>query len=100
MTDLEDRFRDWILKIPKGKVCSYTGIASLAGAPGAARAVGSYLAKDSSGLPYLRVVGNSGALAANYPGGPSAQRRALEAEGVTFVGHRVDMARHAWRPAT
>lgn len=74
--------------IPEGRVGTYAQVAELAGYPGAARAVGNaiHTNDDPVRVPCHRVVHSDGSLGANYGlGGPEAQRRRLEAEGVVFV---------------
>jgi methylated-DNA-protein-cysteine methyltransferase related protein len=85
-----------VRKIPRGKVCSYGGVARLSGHPGAARQVVWALHSGAAnGLPWHRVVGAGGRL---LLGGESGleQRFRLQAEGVSFSGNRVDMGKHEW----
>ncbi|HEV2118094.1 MAG TPA: MGMT family protein [Terriglobales bacterium] len=85
-----------VRKIPRGKVCSYGGVARQAGYPGAARQVVWALHSGSAnGLPWHRVVGAGGRL---LLGGESGleQRFRLQAEGVSFSGNRVDIGKHEW----
>lgn len=65
---------------------SYGEIARRAGRPGAARAVGAFLAEHGGDLPWWRVVRASGSVA---PHKPVEQARRLRAEGVEVVGDRV-----------
>ena len=68
--------------IPPGFVRSYGDVS-----PGAPRFAGTVLhAADDPGLPWHRVVRADGSLAKG-----ARQRALLEAEGVPFVGERVDM---------
>ena len=68
--------------IPPGFVRSYGDVS-----PGAPRLAGTVLsATDEPGLPWHRVVRADGSLAKG-----ARQRERLEAEGVPFRGHRVDM---------
>jgi methylated-DNA-protein-cysteine methyltransferase-like protein len=85
-----------VRKIPRGKVCSYGGVARLAGYPGASRQVVWALHSGSAnGLPWHRVVGAEGRIL--LPGDPGLEQRfRLQAEGVEFRGNRVDMAKHEW----
>ena len=81
-----------IASIPRGKVCSYGGIARLAGLPGRARYVGYALrrAPDDLDLPWFRVISANGRLA--FPNGSTnwqRQRSLLEAENVEFIRNRV-----------
>jgi len=78
-----------IRRIPKGKVSTYGAVARAAGFPGAARQVAKVLHRGFE-LPWQRVLGAGGEIKLR---GDSAieQRLRLEAEGVRFRGHRVDM---------
>ena len=73
---------------PRGRVTTYGDVASLAGRPGAARAVGNILREaDRPGLPYHRVIAAGGRL-----GGYSSlalKRSLLAAEGLTVAPGRV-----------
>ena len=74
--------------VPRGKVTTYGDIW-----PGAPRAAGAVLATtDDPSVPWQRIVRADGSL----PKG-DRQRALLEAEGVPFLGARVDM-RAAWVP--
>jgi len=71
--------------IPRGETVTYGELAALAGAPGAARAAGSFCARNRLGLfvPCHRVVaagglGSYGSLGVDY------KRRLLELEGVAL----------------
>lgn len=84
-----------VATIPEGKVMTYGQVAAAAGYPGAARAVGNALHTNTD--PYMvpchRVVHADGSLGRNYAfGGPEAQRAKLVAEGVPFMGEKVDMS--------
>jgi AraC family transcriptional regulator, regulatory protein of adaptative response / methylated-DNA-[protein]-cysteine methyltransferase len=63
-TDWEVRVWETLLKIPMGKVATYSGIAGKVGTPAAARAVGAAVGKNpvSFVVPCHRVVGKSGNL--------------------------------------
>lgn len=85
-----------VSRIPPGRVATYGDVARLAGAPGAARAVGNVLARaDRPGLPYHRVVAAGGQL-----GGYSdlaLKRALLAAEGLEVTARRVrGFARVRW----
>lgn len=81
-----------IRQIPSGKVCTYGGVAKLAGFPRHARHVVGAL-RSSFGLPWHRVLGSGGEIKLR---GDHAieQKLRLQAEGVAFRGRRVDMKRH------
>src|SRR5690349_19575396 len=93
------KIREAILKIPRGKIASYGGVARAAGFPGAARQVAWALrGARSAGLPWHRVLGAGGAI--RLPGEAGVEQRLrLEAEGVTFSGSRARMDRHEWSAA-
>jgi len=89
------RLRRTIWSIPKGKVSTYGDVARAAGFPGAARQVAWALHNAKDGVPWQRVVGAGGHI--RLPGAAGLEQRTrLAAEGVTFRGNRVDMARHAY----
>ena len=69
-------------EIPRGEVVTYGELAALAGAPGAARAAGSFCARNRLGLfvPCHRVVGADG-LGSYGSYGIAYKRRLLELEG-------------------
>ena len=69
-----------------GEVVTYGELATEAGHPGAARAVGRHLATSDGEYAWWRVVRADGHLA---PGKEAEQARRLRAEGVDVVGHRV-----------
>jgi methylated-DNA-protein-cysteine methyltransferase-like protein len=86
---LEERFRDAVIAVIRAlrpaEVASYGEIASRAGHPGAARAVGTVLA-TTDGLPWWRVVRSDGTLAANRSG---RQAELLRGEGVAVRAGRI-----------
>jgi methylated-DNA-[protein]-cysteine S-methyltransferase len=71
--------------VPRGEVVTYGELAALAGAPGAARAAGSFCARNRLGLfvPCHRVV-RAGGLGSYGSYGLDYKRRLLELEGVTL----------------
>jgi methylated-DNA-[protein]-cysteine S-methyltransferase len=72
--------------IPPGATLSYGEVAALAGAPGAARAVGNALARNPFPLivPCHRVIGSGGRIGGySAPGGLATKRRLLTIEGAT-----------------
>ncbi len=90
-----------IKTIPRGKVCTYGGVADLAGLPRRARLVGTVLRQtpSSRAVPWFRVINASGRI--SFPAGSDSyvrQRKHLENEGVDFVGGRVDLDRYGWPP--
>jgi methylated-DNA-protein-cysteine methyltransferase related protein len=88
-----------VKRIPRGRVCTYGNVADVAGLPRRARLVGTVLRQSppSGDLPWYRVINAGGRI--SFPVGSEAytrQRRKLEAEGVVFVGGRVDLRRYGW----
>ena len=86
MTPLQQRFRQVVADLEVGEVVSYGEVARRAGRPGAARAVGGFLAEHGSDLPWWRVVRADGSLAVHKP---AEQQRRLRAEGVEVADGRV-----------
>ncbi len=68
---------------------TYGEVALEAGHAGAARAVGTFLSRGGTGLPWWRVVTSTGRL---VPGHEGEQVRLLRAEGVRVAGNRVVMS--------
>lgn len=86
MTPLQKRFRSVVADLAPAEVVSYGEVARRAGRPGAARAVGAFLAEHGGDLPWWRVVRADGSLATHKPGD---QQRRLRAEGVEVRAGRV-----------
>jgi len=86
MTALREHFREVVADLAPGEVVSYGEVARRAGRPGAARAVGGFLAEHGGNLPWWRVVRSDGSLAAHKP---TEQQRRLRAEGIEVRSGRV-----------
>lgn len=69
-----------------GDITTYGEVATEAGHPGAARAVGRLLAESHGQWPWWRVVNAAGRL---VPGAEQEQAKRLRAEGVRVVNGRV-----------
>jgi len=100
-TDLPARILAAVRRIPRGRVCTYGDVADVAGLPRRARLVGTVLRQTpaSRDLPWFRVINAAGRI--SFPTGSDAylrQRRKLEAEGIVFIGGRIDLKRHGWPP--
>ena len=93
MTDRGDEFTEAViavlLALEPGDVMAYGEVATEAGYPGAARAVGNLL-RTTPGLPWWRVVNAAGRLA---PGNEKEQAQRLRAEGVSVKNGRVTRAK-------
>ena len=82
-TPFLERCAHALREIPRGEVVTYGELAALAGAPGAARAAGSFCARNRLGLfvPCHRVVA-AGGLGSYGSYGLAYKRRLLKLEGV------------------
>jgi methylated-DNA-protein-cysteine methyltransferase-like protein len=85
-TDFERAVARVLRGLRSGDVVTYGDVATEAGYPGAARAVGSFLARDGGGFAWWRVVTTTGRL---VPGHEVEHARRLRAEGVAVVDGRV-----------
>jgi len=96
-TDFAARVLAVVRKIPRGHVATYGQVATLAGRPGAARAVGNIM-KDCGrpDVPCHRVIAAGGRLG-GYGGSEHVKRQLLVAEGVVVRGTRVPMPEIGWR---
>ncbi|MBR5658960.1 MAG: methylated-DNA--[Lachnospiraceae bacterium] len=94
------RIYEAVKKIPYGRVATYAQIAELAGDRKMARAVGNALHKNPNPeiIPCFRVVNAKGELAGEFAfGGPGAQARLLEAEGIEIHDGKVDLGKYQWK---
>ena len=94
------RIYEAVKKIPYGHVATYSQVAELAGDRKMARAVGNALHKnpDPDSIPCFRVVNAKGELAGEFAfGGPGAQAKLLEAEGITVSDGKVDLNMFRWK---
>lgn len=91
------RIYEAVKKIPKGRVATYGQVAALAGDKNMARAVGNALHRnpDPDSIPCYRVVNSKGELAGEFAfGGPGAQQRLLEADGIEVTDGKVDLKKY------
>lgn len=78
----KERVREVVRKIPKGKTMTYKQVATLAGSPGASRAVGSIMkANFDKDIPCHRVIRSDGKIGEYNRGGPMAKTKLLISEG-------------------
>lgn len=93
MTNRGEEFTDAVIAVLRelepGDVIAYGEVATEAGYPGAARAVGNLL-RTVPGLPWWRVVNAAGRLA---PGNEREQAERLRAEGVAVRDGKVIRAK-------
>jgi methylated-DNA-protein-cysteine methyltransferase-like protein len=85
MTGFEEAVAKVLDTVGPGEVVTYGEVAAEAGFPGAARAVGRFLADHGSDHAWWRVVNASGRL---VPGHEATHARRLRAEGVDVVDER------------
>ena len=87
-----DRVLAGVDMIPPGRVMTYGDVAEYVGLR-SARTVGQVLAQDWRAVPWHRVLHADGSLAEHLY---TEQRQRLLAEGVRFVGDRVDLPSSRW----
>lgn len=81
MKSFADRVRDIVRKIPEGETMTYAAVASAAGNPKAARAVGAVMrANYDPEIPCHRVVRSDGSLGSYNRGGTERKREILREE--------------------
>jgi O-6-methylguanine DNA methyltransferase len=83
--NMNDIFKKKVIEvvkgIPKGSVCTYKGVASSAGNPNAARAVGVIMSKNvDPEVPCHRVIRSDGKLGGYNRGGTERKRQLLNKE--------------------
>lgn len=82
MKDFADKVRDIVRQIPKGQTATYGTIATMAGRPGAARAVGTIMKNNyDPTVPCHRVVRSDGKIGDYNRGGSDVKRELLRSEG-------------------
>ena len=89
-----------VRKIPRGRVMTYGQIATILGAPRAARAVGYAMRAAPKKVPWQRVINRMGQISARGDvERPIIQKLMLEAEGLVFdETESCDLARYRWEP--
>lgn len=86
MTTFTETVKDVVRKIPKGKVLTYTEVATASGRPKAARAVANVMAKNyDETVPCHRVIRSDGKLGGYNRGGTEKKRSILKSEGYNAV---------------
>jgi O-6-methylguanine DNA methyltransferase len=98
-TGFSQRVLSVVRRIPPGRVASYGEVATLAGKPRAARAVGNIMRGcGRPDVPCHRVIAAGGRLG-GYGGSEMLKRALLVAEGIIVSGSRVrELARVRWQP--
>jgi len=102
MPNFYDAVYALVRDIPPGRVMTYGQIATILGAPRAARAVGYALRalEEGTDVPWQRVINSRGGVSARGDTGrPSLQYELLGGEGVQFgADDRCDLAVYRWEP--
>ena len=97
--DSYERIWKAVRRIPKRRVTTYGGIATLCGLPGQARLVGYAMHNLPRGfdVPWHRVINSQGRISLPRLGGHyERQRKLLEKDGVRFNGEQIDLERYGW----
>jgi len=86
MKTFSDKVRDIVRKIPKGKTMTYKEVATKAGNPRAARAVGAVMRTNyDPSIPCHRVIASDGSMRGYNRGGVERKKEILFDEGVKSV---------------
>ena len=103
MTNFYEAVYTLVRDIPPGRVMTYGQIATILGAPRAARAVGYALRALAPGtdVPWQRVINSRGGISARGDvERPMLQQELLDEEGVQFgVDGNCDLKQYRWEPA-
>jgi methylated-DNA-[protein]-cysteine S-methyltransferase len=102
VTPFRRRILELVRAIPFGEVRTYGQIAGLAGAPGAARAIGGAMASNPLPviIPCHRVVAGDGRLTGfTAPGGIACKEYLLRLEDVEFKGQRIFLKNESYKQA-
>lgn len=100
-SNIYQKIYEIVNEIPFGMVSTYGAIAEKIGMRSSARMVGYALNADKHNFvaPYHRVVNRNGELTGkNAFLGEDTMKMLLESEGIEFIGDRVNMQKHYWRP--
>ena len=82
MSTFRDTVRAIVAKIPEGKTMTYKEVATKAGNPNAARAVGAIMRKNfDAHIPCHRVIGSDGRMRGYNRGGEDTKLAILKKEG-------------------
>jgi methylated-DNA-protein-cysteine methyltransferase-like protein len=90
-----------IASIPEGRVCTYGGVAAIAGNPRGARSVVWVLNSSSEreSLPWHRVINSRGTISLKPGYGFELQKQLLESEGIIVSNDgAVDLEKYLWSP--
>ncbi|MEA1904367.1 MAG: MGMT family protein [Candidatus Hadarchaeota archaeon] len=98
MTEFQDRVLRLVLRVPRGRVTTYKGLARALGKPRAYRAIANVLARNprSVEIPCHRVVRSNGKIG-GYSLGTEQKAVLLNEEGVKIKGGRVNLRRYLFK---
>ena len=99
--EFENRVKELIKSIPRGRVATYAQIAALAGNYRAARQVARVLhaSSDKDRLPWHRVINSRGGISLPKGRGFETQKRLLRKEGIPADrSGRIDLDAFQWEP--
>lgn len=86
MKSFSDKVRDIVRKIPKGKTMTYKEVATKAGNPRAARAVGAVMRLNyDPSIPCHRVIASDGSMRGYNRGGVARKEEILFEEGARIA---------------
>lgn len=94
MKTFTQKVYDVVAQIPEGRVMTYGAVARVAGAPGAARAVGSAMNRnpDLKSVPCHRVVRSDHTIG-GYAFGSDKKHQKLTKEGIAFLSDGIHIAK-------
>lgn len=99
--DFEKKVLEIVKQIPYGKVTTYGLIAHKCGIKSSARMVGWILNSNRHNpeMPFHRVVNRNGELTGKHHfATPNLMKELLLAEGIEFIGEKVNLKKHLWLP--
>lgn len=97
---MKQKVYDYLTKIPKGKVVTYSQIGEYLGNKRLCRIVGNILHNNPDPIkhPCYKVVNSKGELASNFGnGGIKVQEKRLKADGIEVINNKVDLKKYQWK---
>lgn len=96
---MKQKVYEFLKKIPKGKVATYSQIAEYLGNKNLCRVVGNILHNNPDPIKYpcYKVVNSKGELSKNFgDGGIEVQKQRLLADGIEVVNYKVDLGKYKY----
>lgn len=100
MRQMKEKVYEFLTKIPKGKVVTYSQIGEYLGNKKLCRVIGNILHNNPDPIKYpcYKVVNSKGLLSKNFgDGGINIQANRLQEDGIKVVNNRVDLDKYQWR---